>query len=111
MDELKLKNDANEAERKEQLKKVEQMRKDNILMDEKNRNLQKMKAALDAKFKFIEEKYDYTSAVKKLETTDFTDLITAHTNVNMTMEGFKDKLNDVKTQIQQIEAERESMKK
>lgn len=104
-----LENTANEETVKEKLKKVEQMRKDNIFMDEKNRQYQKVNAALKAKLKFIEEKYDYTSAVKSLSTSDFSDLIKAHTEINATMDGFKEKLSDVQKQIQQIEAERNLM--
>mgnify|MGYP007125240037 CR=1 FL=1 len=52
----------------------------------------KANAALKAKLAFIESSYDYTSAVKKLSTQDFTDLIASHLTVNSTMDGFKDKL-------------------
>lgn len=109
LEDRRVENTANDETVKEKLKKVEQMRKDNIFMDEKNRQYQKVNAALKAKLKFIEEKYDYTSAVKALSTSDFSDLIKAHTEINATMDGFKEKLSDVQKQIQQIEAERNLM--
>lgn len=109
LDARKVENETKENDRKEQLKKVEQMRKDNIFEDEKHRQFQKLNAALKAKLEFIEEKYDYTSAVKNLSITDFVDLINAHNTVNNTMGGFKDKLADVQQQIQQIEAEKNMM--
>ena len=50
----------------EKLKKVEEDRKVNFEQDELNRQLKKHNAAYKAKLKFIEEKYDYSSAADKL---------------------------------------------
>jgi hypothetical protein len=75
------------------------MRLEQLKQEEKNRQFQKLNAALKAKLSFIEEKYDYTSAVKALAQSDFTDLIKAHTEVNGTMENFKGQLLDVQKEI------------
>jgi len=48
------------------LKKVEEDRKINLEQDELNRLLKKNNAALKAKLKFIEDKYDYSSAANRL---------------------------------------------
>jgi formate-dependent nitrite reductase cytochrome c552 subunit len=48
------------------LKEVEEARKTNEFEEEKNRKYSKVNAALKAKLKFIETKYDYTSSAKSI---------------------------------------------
>lgn len=48
------------------LKEVEEARKTNEFEEEKNRKYGKVNAALKAKLKFIETKYDYTSSAKQI---------------------------------------------
>lgn len=52
------------------LKVVETARALNLREDEKNRALKKQYAAWDAKLKFIEKNYDYSSVAKKMDIED-----------------------------------------
>jgi hypothetical protein len=72
---------------------VEEARKVNLFEEEKNRKYAKANAALKAKLKFIEEKYDYTSSATKLSLDDFRELVQSNTSVNNTVGGFTGKLD------------------
>jgi hypothetical protein len=64
-----------QADVNKRLKSVEEARKVNLFEEEKNRKYAKANAALKAKLKFIEEKYDYTSSATKLSLDDFRELV------------------------------------
>ena len=64
-----------QADVNKRLKAVEEARKVNLFEEEKNRKYAKANAALKAKLKFIEEKYDYTSSATKLSLDDFRELV------------------------------------
>ncbi len=86
------------------LKLVEEARKVNIFENEKNRKYGKANAALKAKLQFIEDKYDYTSNAKNLSIEDFKELMQSNTNVNNSLTGFAEKLQNVQKEIQTLEA-------
>ena len=64
---------------------VENERKINKIEEERYRKLGQMNAALNAKLKFIQTKYDFTSNVNVLNTDDFKTLVTSNDMVRNTL--------------------------
>jgi hypothetical protein len=78
-----------------------------LFEEQKNQKFAKNNAALKAKLAFIEEKYDQSSAVKKLSLEDFRALVDSNNSVNTAVDGFTGKLNDVQKEVQSLEALKE----
>jgi len=88
-DKNKVKQDDCEA----RVKQVEERRKLNNFEDEKFRRLSKLNTAFNAKLKFIEEKYDYSSQAKSMKLADFKELLDSNTNMNVAIDPFVAKLD------------------
>ena len=104
MQKLKETIDTKQSDVNSKLKKVEEDRKISNFEDEKLRKYSKANAALKAKLEFIESKYDYTSSAKNMSLQDFQDLMSSNQNVNNTMGGFTNKLENIQKEIQSLEA-------
>ena len=74
------------------LKIVEAARAVNNKEDDRNRNLMKQHAALEAKLNFIEKNYDYSTVAKKMDKDYFEKLIQTNQGVNNSMNKFTEKL-------------------
>ena len=68
--------------------------------------MQQQFTALDAKKKFIEDNYDYTSAPADMNLEIFKQIVASNNEVNETVSGFVGKVDVVKKEVNKIIASR-----
>lgn len=74
-----------------------------------NRQLQQTFSQLDAKQKWIESKYDYTTNVDEMKLDIFSDVISTNNEINKTFEAVRSQVGRTKEEVTEILMKRERM--
>ena len=101
---LKADIEVQQAKTEDVVARVEQERRVNKYEEERFRRLTQINATLKAKKLFIQEKYDLSTTVQKLNLDDFKTLMTSNDMVNSTVKDFVGRLDQFKDVVQKYEA-------